>query len=80
MPVLPPDVVLRQEDDPDRYACYFCCGCTVPEAQPDPLEPACYFGILGACCRYEFCRPEAPGLYRATISQHPPEMKRRGPS
>ena len=34
----------------------------------DPLETACYFGFLGACCRYAFCRPEAPGLYRATIS------------
>ena len=39
-----------------------------PRFDPDPLETACYFGFLGACCRYAFCRPEAPGLYRATIS------------
>ena len=39
-----------------------------PRFDPDPLALACYFGFLFACCRCEFCRPEAPGLYRATIS------------
>ena len=39
-----------------------------PRFDPDPLETACYFGFLGVCGRYAFCRPEAPGLYRATIS------------
>ena len=66
------DVRIRTFDGPS-------CMCSTPMMQgmlescdprfdPDPLETACYFGFLGACCRYAFCRPEAPGLYRATIS------------
>ncbi len=39
-----------------------------PRFDPDPLALACYFGFIGACCRCEFCQPEAPGLYRAKIS------------
>ena len=39
-----------------------------PRFDPDPLETACYFGFLVPCCRCALCRPEAPGLYRATIS------------
>ena len=39
-----------------------------PRFDTDPLETACYFGFLVPCCRCAFCRPEAPGLYRATIS------------
>ena len=63
------DVRIRTFDAP--------CLCSIPNIylersdprfDPDPLETACYFGFLGACCRYAFCRPEAPGLYRATIS------------
>ena len=47
----------------------FCCDDHIEGwFERDPLETACYFGFLGACCRYAFCRPEAPGLYRATIS------------
>ena len=60
------DVRIRTFDAPCLY-CHpmLCCD---PRFDPDPLETACYFGILGACCRCAFCRPEAPGLYRATIS------------
>ena len=67
------DVRIRTFDAP--------CLCSIPTGicfccdehsdqwfERDPLALACYFGFLGACCRYEFCRPEAPGLYRATIS------------
>ena len=39
-----------------------------PRFDPDPLENACYFGFLFACCRCSLCQPGAPGLYRATIS------------
>jgi len=39
-----------------------------PRFDHDPLALACYFGFLFACCRCEFCQPEAPGLYRAKIS------------
>ena len=48
--------------------CFCCDEHSDPRFDPDPLETACYFGFLGVCGRYAFCRPEAPGLYRATIS------------
>ena len=66
-----------------RIRTFDACLCSIPTGicfcfdepsegwfERDPLETACYFGFgfLGACCRYAFCRPEAPGLYRATIS------------
>ena len=67
------DVRIRTFDAP--------CLCSIPTGicfccdehsdqwfERDPLETACYFGFLFACCRCEFCQPEAPGLYRATIS------------
>ena len=57
---------------PDGICCIFfgiCCDeHSDPRFDPDPLETACYFGFLVPCCRCAFCRPEAPGLYRATIS------------
>ena len=47
------------------------------------LETACYFGFLVPCCRCALCRPEAPGLYRATISsirrEHEGERNPGGP-
>ena len=39
-----------------------------PRFDGDPLILACYFGLCCACCRYTCFQPEAPGLYRATIS------------
>ena len=39
-----------------------------PRFDSDPLVLSCYFGFLVPCCRCALCRPEAPGLYRATIS------------
>ena len=66
------DVRIRTFDAP--------CLCSIPTGicfccdehsdqwfERDPLETACYFGFLGACGRCAFCRPEAPGLYRAKI-------------
>ena len=60
------DVRIRTFDAPCLY-CHprLCCD---PRFDTDPLETACYFGCLVACCRCALCRPEAPGLYRATIS------------
>ena len=72
------DVRIRTFDAPclctsPRY--WLCCaedGCVTwggdPRFDTDPLVLSCYFGFLVPCCRYAFCRPEAPGLYRATIS------------
>ena len=65
------DVRIRTFDAP--------CLCSIPDGiccdehsdqwfERDPLETACYFGFLVPCCRCALCRPEAPGLYRATIS------------
>ena len=67
------DVRIRTFDAPCLCSiptgiCFCCDEHSDPRFDPDPLALACYFGFLGACCRYEFCRPEAPGLYRATIS------------
>ena len=60
------DVRIRTFDAPCLYCGpSLCCG---PRFDTDPLETACYFGCLVACCRCALCRPEAPGLYRATIS------------
>ena len=39
-----------------------------PRFDTDPLVLSCYFGFLVPCCRCALCRPEALGLYRATIS------------
>ena len=60
------DVRIRTFDAPCLY-CHprLCCD---PRFATDPLETACYFGFLVPCCRCALCRPEAPGLYRATIS------------
>ena len=60
------DVRIRTFDAPRLY-CHprLCCD---PRFDTDPLETACYFGFLVPCCRCALCRPEAPGLYRATIS------------
>ena len=66
------DVRIRTFDGPS-------CMCSTPMMQgliescdnrfdPDPLVLACYFGIGCICCRYACHQPEAPGLYRATIS------------
>ena len=66
------DVRIRTFDGPS-------CMCSTPMMQgliescdnrfdPDPLVLACYFGIGCVCCRYACHQPEAPGLYRATIS------------
>ncbi len=67
------DVRIRTFDAPCLCSiptgiCFCCDEHSDPRFDPDPLETACYFGFLGACCRCAFCRPEAPGLYRATIS------------
>ena len=66
------DVRIRTFDAPCLCQSPHYCLCCVeggdPRFDPDPLVLSCYFGFLGACCRYAFCRPEAPGLYRATIS------------
>ena len=60
------DVRIRTFDAPCLYCGpSLCCG---PRFDTDPLETACYFGCLVACCRCALCRPAAPGLYRATIS------------
>ena len=48
--------------------CFCCAEHSEGWFEREPLETACYFGFLFACCRCAFCRPEAPGLYRATIS------------
>ena len=48
--------------------CFCCAEHSEGWFERDPLETACYFGFVGACCRCAFCRPEAPGLYRATIA------------
>ena len=60
------DVRIRTFDAPCLY-CHpmLCCD---KRFDTDPLETACYFGFLVPCCRCALCRPEAPGLYRATIS------------
>ena len=66
------DVRIRTFDGPS-------CMCSTPMMQgliescdnrfdPDPLVLACYFGIGCICCRYACHQPEAPGLYRVTIS------------
>ena len=66
------DVRIRTFDGPS-------CMCSTPMMQgliescdnrfaPDPLVLACYFGLGCICCRYACHQPEAPGLYRATIS------------
>ena len=67
------DVRIRTFDAPCLCSiptgiCFWCDEQSDQWFARDPLETACYFGFLGACCRYAFCRPEAPGLYRATIS------------
>ena len=73
------DVRIRTFDAP--------CLCSIPNIylersdprfDPDPLALACYCGFLLACCRCEFCRPEAPGLYRATISSIRDKKSRDG--
>ena len=74
------DVRIRTFDAP--------CLCSIPDTatlkhsdprfDPDPLALACYCGFLFACCRCEFCRPEAPGLYRATISSIRDKKSRDG--
>ena len=48
--------------------CFCCAEHSEGWFERDPLETACYFGCLVACCRCALCRPAAPGLYRATIS------------
>jgi hypothetical protein len=60
------DVRIRTFDAPCLY-CHprLCCD---KRFEADPLETACYFGFLVPCGRCALCRPEAPGLYRATIS------------
>ena len=58
--------------------CFCCDEHSDPRFDPDPLALACYCGFLLACCRCEFCRPEAPGLYRATISSIRDKKSRDG--
>ena len=66
------DVRIRTFDGPSCLCSIptgICCDeHSDPRFDPDPLETACYFGFLFACCRYACHQPEAPGLYRATIS------------
>ena len=50
------------------HYCLCCVEGGDPRFDTDPLVLSCYFGFLVPCCRCAFCRPEAPGLYRATIS------------
>ena len=49
-----------------------------PRFDSDPLVLSCYFGFLVPCCRCALCRPEAPGLYRATISSIHKTQDHRG--
>ena len=66
------DVRIRTFDAPCLCQSPHYCLCCVEGGDPrfdtDPLVLSCYFGFLVPCCRCALCRPEAPGLYRATIS------------
>jgi len=76
------DVRIRTFDAPclctsPHYA--LCCvEGSDPRFDTDPLVLSCYFGFLVPCCRCALCRPEAPGLYRATISSIHKTQDHRG--